>query len=251
MRVVVAGATGLIGARTESRLRERGVEVRPLSRGHGVNVRTGRGLDAALRGADVVVDVTDAPVRSMVAGVRFFRVATAHLLAAAAAAGVEHHVVLSMVGAGPLHAGYFGVKESQEDQARRSVIPHSIVRATLSFESIEAMVLADPRMDGPHRDEVRVPPVPTRPVAADDIAAAVAHVAVGPPLFGIREVAGPEEYRLDEFVAKLLAARGDTRDVVADEKAALLGARLKESSLLPEAAAHVGRTTFGEWLARI
>ncbi|MHA5053195.1 SDR family oxidoreductase [Streptomyces sp. SD15] len=245
MRVVVAGATGLIGSRTVARLRDHGVEVVPVSRRHGVDVITGNGLDEALRGAEVVVDVTDAPARTEEAGVRFFRTATANLLASAASAGVEHHVVLSMVGAERLRSGYFGAKLLQEDHVRASPMPHSIVRAAVSFESLEAMALSDT-----HPDEVRVAPVLIRPVATDDVAAAVAHVAVGLPLFGTLEVAGPEEYRLDDLAAKLLAARGDTRDVVTDARAGLFAAELKEPTLLPDPHAHIGHTTFSEWLAQ-
>ncbi|WP_151483726.1 SDR family oxidoreductase [Streptomyces albicerus] len=245
MRVVVAGATGLIGSKTVARLRDHGVEVVPVSRRHGVDVITGNGLEEALRGAEVVVDVTDAPARTEEAGLPFFRTATANLLAEAASAGVEHHVVLSMVGAERLRSGYFRAKVLQEDRVRRSPIPHSIVRAGLSFESIEAIALADT-----HRSEVRVAPALVHPIATDDVAAAVAHVAVGLPLFDTIEVAGPEEYRLDDLTAKLLAARGDTRGVVTDAHAGLFAAELTERTLLPAPHARMGHTTFSEWLAQ-
>ncbi|MCX4766776.1 SDR family oxidoreductase [Streptomyces sp. NBC_01275] len=245
MRVVVAGATGLIGSRTVARLRDHGVEVVPVSRRHGVDVITGSGLGEALRGAEVVVDVTDAPTRTEEAGLRFFRIATANLLAAAASAGVEHHVVLSVAGAGRLRSGYFLAKELQEYQAGRSSIPHSIVRAALSFESLEAMALADTRPDGVH-----VAPALIRPVATDDVAAAVAHVAVGLPLLGTLEVAGPEEYRLDDLTAKLLAAKGDARSVVTDARARLLAAEVGKRALLPGPGTHIGHTTFSAWLAQ-
>lgn len=244
MRIVVAGATGLIGSRTVARLRDHGVEVVPVSRRHGVDVATGSGLGEALRGADVVVDVTDAPARTEEAGLRFFRTATATLLAAAASAGVEHHVVLSVVGAGRLRSGYFLAKELQEYQVRQSPIPHSIVRAALSFESLEALAVTDTRPDGVH-----VAPALIRPVATDDIAAAVAHVAVGLPLLGTLEVVGPEEYRLDELTAKLLAAKGDATSVVPDARARLLAAPVGKRALLPEPGAHVGHTTLSAWLA--
>ncbi|MGW1798791.1 SDR family oxidoreductase [Streptomyces sp. NPDC001984] len=245
MRVVVAGATGLIGSSTVARLRENGVQVVPVSRRHGVDVITGNGLDEALRAAEVVVDLTDAPARTEEAGLRFFRTATTNLLAAAASAGVEHHVVLSVVGAERLRSGYFLAKELQEYQVRKSPIPHSIVRAALSFESLEAMAVADTHPDGVH-----VAPALVRPVATDDIAAAVAHVAVGLPLFGTLEVAGPEEYRLDDLTAKLLAAKGDARSVVTDARARLFAAEVGRRALLPEPGANIGHTTFSAWLAQ-
>ncbi|MGW2051749.1 SDR family oxidoreductase [Streptomyces sp. NPDC001858] len=244
MKIVVAGATGLIGSKTVARLRDHGVEAVPLSRGHGVDLITGKGLAEALRGAEVVVDVTDAPARTEDSALRFFRTASANLLAAAAAAGVEHHVVVSMVGAERLRSGYFRAKLLQEEQVRHSPVPHSIVRAALSFEFVEAMALADAHPDGVH-----VVPALVRPVATGDIAAALAHVAVGLPLFDAMEAAGPEEYRLDDLTAKLLAAKGDARDVVADARAGLLGATVHdERTLLPGPQAHVCHTTFGAWL---
>lgn len=248
MRVVVAGATGLISSRTVGRLRDHGVEAVPVSRRHDVDVITGNGLDAALRGAEVVVDVTAAPARTEEAGLRFFGIATAtaNLLASAASACVEHHVVLSMVGADRLRSGYFRAKLLQEDRVRHSPIPHSIVRAAApSFESVEAVALADT-----HRDGVHVAPALVPPVATDDVAAAVAHVAVGLPLFGTPEVAGPEEYRLDDLAAKLLAARGDPRGVVTDARAGLFASEPEERTLLPGPHAHIGHTTFSEWLAQ-
>ncbi|MQY13543.1 hypothetical protein SRB5_36910 [Streptomyces sp. RB5] len=246
MRVAVAGATGLVGSATVTRLREHDVEVVPLSRRTGTDLLTGEGLDEALRGVHVVVDATDSALRTGEAASYFFRRATANLLASGAAAGVAHHVVASMVGAGPKCPGYFGAKGLQEEQVRRSVIPHSIVRAAPSFEAIEAMVLADTDWD-----ILCVPPALTRPLATDDVATALAHVAVGLPLFGALDVAGPEGYRLDDFVGKLLAARGDAREVVADERTGMYDTVLEEYALLPDARARLGRTTFDQWLARV
>ncbi|MGW2936967.1 SDR family oxidoreductase [Streptomyces sp. NPDC001156] len=245
MRVVVAGATGLIGSRTVARLRDHGVQVVPVSRRHGVDLITGNGLDEALRGAEVVVDVTDAPVRTEEAGLHFFRTATTNLLAAAASAGVEHHVALSVVGAQRLRSGYFLAKELQEYQVRKSPVPHSIVRAALTFETLQAIAVADSSPDGVH-----VAPALVRPVATDDVAAAVAHVAVGVPLLGTHEVAGPEEYHLDDLMAKLLAADGDDRSVVTDVRARLFAALVGKGALLPEPGAHIGPTTFSTWLAQ-
>ncbi|MFF7216618.1 SDR family oxidoreductase [Streptomyces sp. NPDC008238] len=246
MRVVVAGAGGTVGSRTVARLRDHGVEVVALPQGDPSGGTPHGDLAEALRGADIVVDATDAPSPAEPVSLQFFRTATSGLLAAAETAGVEHHVVLSFVGAERLPSGYFRAKLLLEDRVRRSPVPHSIVRAALSFECVEAMALADAHQDG----EVRVAPALVSPVAADDVAAAVAHVAVGLPLFGTLEVAGPEEFGLDELTAELLAATGGSRRVVGDEHAWFFGAELQRRALLPGADAHLGRTTFRDWLAR-
>ncbi|MBQ0850384.1 NAD(P)H-binding protein [Streptomyces sp. BH-SS-21] len=243
MRVAVAGATGLIGSRTVAGLRDHGVEVRPFSRADGVDVVTGDGLTVALRGADVV-DVTDAPSRAQATSARFFEEATANLLKAAATAGAEHYVALSLVGTDRAQAGYFHAKALQEERIRRSPIPYSIVRATPFFESVEALSRSTAHADGVH-----VAPVPVRPVSTDDVAASVAHVAVGVPLFGVLEVAGPEEHRLDDLTAKLLAARGALREVVSDPRAPFFGALLDERTLLPRADARLGHESVDRWLA--
>ncbi|MCX4766746.1 NAD(P)H-binding protein [Streptomyces sp. NBC_01275] len=245
MRVVVAGATGLIGSRTVARLRDHGVEVVRLSRHDGVDVTTGKGLTEAIRGTDVVVDVTDAPSRGELESLEFFGTATRNLLETAAEAGAEHHVVLSIVGAERLQAGYFRAKALQEEQVRRSPMPYSIVRTTPVFESVEYMARA-----ATYGDAVHVAPVLIRPVSADDVAAEIAHVAVGVPLFGVLEVAGPEEHRLDDLTAKLLAARGYLWDVVSDAHTPFFGAMLGQRALQPGADAHLGHETFSEWLAR-
>ncbi|MFF5344012.1 SDR family oxidoreductase [Streptomyces althioticus] len=245
MRVVVAGASGLIGSRTVARLRDHGVEAVPVARSEGVDVTTGQGLVDALRGVEVVVDVTDAPSRGERASVEFFDTATANLLRAAAAAGAEHFVVLSVVGADRVQGGYFRAKALQEQQVRRSPIPHSVVRATPFFESVDAL-----SRSAKHADGVHVAPALVRPVSTDDVAAAVSHAAVGVPLFGTREVAGPDQYRLDELTAKVQAAHGDPRGVVTDLHAPFFGAVLGERTLLPGADAHVGHGTLDQWLAR-
>ncbi|MEU1518692.1 NAD(P)H-binding protein [Streptomyces sp. NPDC005811] len=245
MRVVVAGATGLIGSRTVARLRDHGVEVVGLSRGAGVDATTGKGLDEAMRGADVVVDVTDTPSREEPESLEFFGTATHNLLEAAARAGAGHHVILSVVGAERLRTGYFRAKALQEEQVRRSPLPYSIVRATPFFESVEYMSRA-----ATCGDVVHVAPVLIRPVSTDDVAATVAHVAVGVPLFGVLEVAGPEEHRFDDLAAKLLAARGYLPEVVCDARTPFFGAMPGQRVLLPGADAHLGHETFSEWLAR-
>ncbi|MEU9336589.1 NAD(P)H-binding protein [Streptomyces sp. NPDC048290] len=243
MRVVVAGATGLIGSRTAARLRDHGVEVVPVSRGHGVDVSTGQGLDQALRGADVIVDVTDAPSRDEGPGMEFFAKATGNLLKAATAAGVGHYVALSVVGADRVGSGHFRAKAAQEDLVRHATVPYSLVRATPSFESMEATANAGARPDG-----VRVPPLLLRPVSTDDVAAVLAHVAVGLPLFGVLEAAGPEEVPLEDATAALLTALGGHGPVVADPRAPFFGAVLGERALLPGPDAHLGRHTFAQWL---
>ncbi|QFQ95048.1 NAD(P)H-binding protein [Streptomyces phaeolivaceus] len=245
MRVVVAGATGRIGSRTVARLRDHGVEAVPVSRHHGVDVLTGDGLSEALRGAEVLVDVTDAPARTEGAGLHFFRTATTNLLAAAVAAGVEHHVVLSAVGADLLWSDYFRAKLLQEDMVRNSPVPHSVVRSTPFFESIEVMVERNT-----FADEVRVAPVLVRPVSTEDVAVTVAHVAVGLPLFGLGEVAGPEVRRLDELASEVVTAREDGRVVVPDPRARYFGAELRERTLLPGEGARLGHMAFAEWLGR-
>ncbi len=245
MRVVVAGATGRIGSRTVARLRDHGVEVVSVSRSQGVDVTTGEGLPQALRGADVVVDVTDTPSRTELASAQFFGTATGNLLQAAAGAGTEHYVVLSVVGAERAQAGYFRAKLLQEEQARRSPIPHSVVRATPFFESVDALSRSDVHADGVH-----VSPARTRPASLDDVAVTVAHVAVGIPLIGLLEVGGPEEFRLNELAATLLASRGDDRAVIADPYAPFFGAVLEERTLLPGGEAHVGHGTLAQWLKR-
>ncbi|ROQ60166.1 uncharacterized protein YbjT (DUF2867 family) [Streptomyces sp. 840.1] len=243
MRVVVAGATGRIGSKAVARLRDHGTEVVPVSRADGVDLGTGQGLGESLRGATVVVDVTDAPSRDADVGREFFATATGNLLAAATSAGVEHYVALSVVGADRVMEGYFGAKAEQEALAVRSAVPYSLVRATPFFESVAATA-----EDGTRPDGVFVPPLTVRPVSPDDVAAAVAHVAVGVPLFGVLEVAGPEERRLDDFVTELLAADGRTDPVVADPGVPFFGAPLRERTLLPGPGAHLGHRTFAEWL---
>ncbi|MFH9090147.1 SDR family oxidoreductase [Streptomyces sp. NPDC017673] len=243
MRVVVVGATGLIGSRTVARLRDHGVEVVPVSRRQGVDVSTGQGLDQALRAAEVVVDLTDAPSRKQETSTAFFTTATGNLLKAAAAAGVEHYVALSVVGADRIGSGYFRAKAAQEDLVRHTTVPYSVVRATPFHKSVAAAATAGTRPDGVH-----VPPLLLRPVSMDDVATAVAHVAVGLPRFEVTEVAGPEELRFEDVTAELLTFLGRRGPVIADARAPFFGAVLQERALLPGPDAHVGHQTFSQWL---
>ncbi|MBT2408991.1 hypothetical protein J7I94_00200 [Streptomyces sp. ISL-12] len=243
MRVVVVGATGLIGARTVARLRDHGVEAVPASREHGVDVITGEGLDRVLRTAEVVVDVTDAPTREQDVSTAFFTTATGNVLKAAAAAGVEHYVALSLVGADRVGSGYFRAKAAQEDLARHATVPYSLVRATPFYESLAAVATAGLRAGGVH-----VPPLLLRPVSADDAAAALAHVAVGLPRFGVLEAAGPEELKLESATVELLARLGRTGPVIPDPRTPFFGAVLQERTLLPGPDAHLGNHSFAQWL---
>ncbi|RPK32905.1 NAD(P)H-binding protein [Streptomyces sp. ADI93-02] len=245
MRVVVIGATGLIGSRIVAGLRDHGVDVVPVSRADGVDVTTGEGLGRALGGAEVVVDATDSPSHVEAASVDFFNTATRNLLRAAMAAGAEHYVMLSVVGATHAPTGYFRAKVLQEELVRRSPMPHSIVRAAPLFESVDAdcrSVLGG--------GSVHVTPAWVRPVSADDVAGTVARTVVGGPRFGALEVVGPEEYRLDDLSARLLAARGDVREVITDPAALFLGVPLLLWTLLPESGAQVTDETVAQWLAR-
>jgi uncharacterized protein YbjT (DUF2867 family) len=219
------------------------VDVVPVSRGEGVDVSTGQGLDQALRAAEVVVDVTDAPSREQEVSTEFFTTATGNLLEAASAAGVEHYVTLSVVGAGRVGSGYFQAKTAQEDLVRRATVPYSLVRATPFYESVEAAATAGTRPDGVH-----VPPLLLRPVSTDDVAAAVAHVAVDLPRFGVLEAAGPEELRLEDVTAELLTSLGRPGPVIADAQAPFFGAVLEERALLTGPDAHLGHHTFTQWL---
>ncbi|MER5366546.1 SDR family oxidoreductase [Streptomyces sp. NPDC002722] len=243
MRVVVADATGLIGSRTVARLRDHGVEVVRVSRGEGVDINGGHGLARALRTAEVLVDVTDAPSREQGISTEFFTTATGNLIKAAATASVEHYVALSVVGADRIGSGYFRAKAAQEALARHTTVPYSVVRATPFHESVEAAAVSGTRPDGVH-----VPPLLLRPVSADDVAATLAHVALGLPEFGVVEVAGPEEVRLEDVTAELLGALGRPGPVIADARTPFFGAVLEERALLPGPGARLGRHTFAQWL---
>lgn len=246
VKIVVIGGTGLIGSKLVAKLREQGHEAVAASPNTGVNTVTGEGLAEALKAASVVVDVSNSPSWEDAAVLKFFETSTRNLLKYEAAAGVGHHVALSVVGTDQLsESGYFRAKIAQERLIRESSIPYSIVRATQFFEFLKG--LADISMvDG----KVHLAPVFFQPMAADDVAAGVARVAVGKPVQGIVEIAGPEPFRLDELVQRRLGALHDAREVVADPNALYSGAKIGERTLLPEKNARLGETSFEAWLTR-
>jgi len=246
MKIVIIGGTGLIGSKLVSKLREHGHEAVPASPDTGVNTLTGEGLAKAVAGADVVVDVSNSPSFEDAAVLNFFRTSTGNILDAEAAAGVRHHVALSVVGSDRLtQSGYMRAKLAQEKLIKESGIPYSIVQATQFFEFIPR--IADGFAVG---NEVRVPPVLFQPMAADDVAKAVGKVAVGAPLNGTIEVGGPEQFRFDEIIRRALAAGKDARTVIADPKARYFGAILEERSLVPAEGARVGDVTLEQYVQR-
>jgi uncharacterized protein YbjT (DUF2867 family) len=244
MKIVVIGGSGLIGSKLVTRLDEDGHDAVAASPDSGVNTLTGTGLADALQGAAVVVDVSNSPSFADAAVMEFFETSTRNLLAAEAAAGVGHHVALSVVGTERLsESGYFRAKIAQEQLIRDSSIPYSIVHATQFFEFVKSIAAA--ATDG---DTVRLAPVLIQPIAADDVAGAVSRVAEGAPANGIVEVAGPEQFRLDELIRRALSARNDPRTVVADPHARYFGAELGERTLVPGDGARIGETRFEDWL---
>jgi uncharacterized protein YbjT (DUF2867 family) len=246
MRIVVIGGTGLIGSKLVTNLHEHGHEAVAASPASGVNTLTGAGLAEALDGAAVVVDVSNSPSFEDAAVLEFFETSTGNLLAAEADAGVGHHVALSVVGTERLsESGYFRAKIVQERLIRDSSIPYSIVHATQFFEFVKS--IAAGATDG---DTVRLAPVLIQPMAADDVAEAVGRVAVDSPVNGIVEVAGPEQFRLDELIRQGLSAANDPREVIADPHARYFGAELSERMLVPGDDARLGGTRFEDWLRR-
>jgi uncharacterized protein YbjT (DUF2867 family) len=247
MKLVIIGGTGLIGSKLVTRLREHGHEAVPASPDAGVNTLTGQGLAEVLQGASIVVDVSNSPSFEDAAVMEFFTTSTRNLLKAAGAAGVKHYVALSVVGTERLsESGYFCAKAAQEQLIKGGGIPYSIVHATQFFEFIKR--IAD---DATDETTVRLPPVLIQPIAADDVAKAVARVAVGAPLNGTVEVAGPQQFRFDELIRQGLAARNDPREVVVDPHARHFGAKLGERSLIPGDGVRLGEIRFEEWLGQL
>jgi len=246
MRIVVIGGSGLIGSKLVEKLRQAGHDALAASPDSGVDTLTGEGLAEALEDARVVVDVSNAPVWSDTAVLAFFQTSTRNLLAAEVAADVSHHVALSVVGTDRLpDSGYFRAKLAQEEMLKAGPVPYTIVRATQFFEFIGR--IADSNTDG---DTVRVPPVQVQPEAADDVAAALAVAAVGAPVNGTVELAGPERFRFDELTRRLLNANGDARRVTADRRARYFGATLDDRSLIPGDDASIAPTRFEDWLSQ-
>lgn len=247
MKVVVVGGTGLIGSRLVEKLGEHGHEAIPASPETGVDTLTGEGLEAAVEGASVVVDVSNSPSFEDAAVLEFFETSTGNLLAAEAAAGVGHHVALSVVGTDRLsESGYFRAKIAQEKLIKDSSIAYSIVHATQFFEFLKSIAAA--ATDG---NVVRLPSALIQPVAADDVASAVGRVAVGAPLNGTVEVAGPEKFRLDELIRRALTAFGDEREVITDPDAQYFGIRPSGRVLLPGDGVRLGAVRFEDWLGRL
>ncbi len=246
MKIVVIGGTGLIGSRLVNKLREHGHEAVAAAPNTGVNSLTGEGLAEVLKGTSVVVDVSNSPSWEDAAVLNFFQTSTRNLLTDEAAAGIKHHVALSVVGTDRLsESGYFRAKIAQEKLIKESSIPYSIVHATQFFEFLKG--LADISMVG---DKVHLPPVLFQPMAADDVASGVARVAVGQPVNGIVEIAGPEQFRVDELVRRRLGSLKDPREVIADPNARYGGAKVSERTLLPGNNARVGQTHFETWLTQ-
>src|SRR6266404_4330377 len=246
MKIVVIGGTGLIGSKLVMKLRQQGHEVLAASPDSGVNTLTGEGLAAALAGAQVVVDLTNSPSFEDAAVLKFFETSGRNLLAAEAAADVRHHVALSIVGTDRSpDNGYFRAKVAQEKLIETSGIPYTIIRSTQFLEFLGGIAASS--ADG---NVVRLSPGLFQPIAADDVAAIVADVALAAPRNGIVEIAGPERAPFNEIVARYLKAVGDPRTVVSDPEARYFGGRVEERSLVPLGDARLGRIGFDEWLRR-
>jgi uncharacterized protein YbjT (DUF2867 family) len=245
MKIVVIGGTGLIGSKVVKKLIEQGHQAVAAAPNTGVNSITGEGVAEALKGAVVVVDVSNAPSWEDAAVMEFFETSTRNLLAAEKAAGVKHHVALSVVGTDRmLQSGYFRAKLAQENLIKSASIPYSIVRATQFFEFVKG--IADFSTDS--NKKVHLPHVLIQPMAADDVAAAVARAATGAPVNGTVEVGGPEQFRLDELIRRGLAALNDSREVLADPKSTYYGIAVSESTLIPAQDARLSDIHFEDWL---
>src|SRR6516165_5501850 len=245
MKIVVIGGTGLIGSKTVAILRQRGHEVVAASPNSGVNTITGEGLKGAMAGAQVVIDLANSPSFEDKAVLEFFETSGRNLLAAEAAASVRHHIALSIVGIDRSDNGYFRAKVAQEKLITASGISFTIIRSTQFLEFLGAIAAAS--ADG---NLVRLPPGLFQPIAADDVAATVADVALAAPRNGIVEIAGPERAPFNEIIARYLKAVGDPREVVSDPEAGYFGGRVEERSLVPLGEARLGHITFDEWLHR-
>jgi uncharacterized protein YbjT (DUF2867 family) len=245
MKMVVIGGTGLIGSKTVAILRQGGHEIVAASPKSGVNSITGEGLKEAMAGAQVAIDLTNSPSFEDRAVMQFFENSGHNLLRAETEAGVRHHVALSIVAIDRTDNGYFRAKAGQEKLVEASGIPYTIIRATQFLEFLGG--IADESADG---NTVRLPPIAFQPIAAEDVAAMVAEVALAAPRNGIVEIAGPERAPFNDIVARYLKAVGDPREVVGDPKARYWGGRVEELSLVPLGEARLGRMGLDEWLRR-
>jgi len=245
MKIVVAGGSGLVGSRLVTRLREAGHQAVAASRRTGVNTVTGDGLDDAMREAQVVIDVTNAPSFDEPGVTDFFRASTQRLLEAGERAGIAHHVALSVVGTSRLQAsGYFRAKQVQEDLMRAARVPHTLVQATQFFEFMVGIIPRDSGHDPVHLSSGLV-----QPVAADDVAAQLAQIATDAPSGKSVEIAGPDPYKLHELVQWVMYSYQDDRPVIADPSAAYYGGILDDHTLMPGANARIAPTHFRDWLA--
>jgi uncharacterized protein YbjT (DUF2867 family) len=246
MKITVIGGSGLIGKKLVKDLQQQGQQVVAASPASGVNTLTGEGLSKALAGAQVVIDVANSPSWEDKAVLEFFETSGRNLLKAEAEAGVGHHIALSVVGTDRLLAsGYFRAKMAQEKLIKASNIPYTIVRATQFFEFVRG--IAQLATEG---QTVRVPPVLMQPIAADDVAAALAETALEKPLNGTAELAGPDRIREDDLVRQFLAKTGDARKVVSDPKALYYGLAVNDQSLTPSDHPRIGPTHYRDWLSR-
>ncbi len=245
MKIIVIGGSGLIGSKLVTMLSEHGQEAVAASPSLGINTTTGEGLATALDGTAVVVDVSNSPSFEYAAALEFFETSTRNLRAAEEAAGVGHHVALSVVGAELLsESGYFRAKKAQEELIKASPIPYSIVKATPFFEVIKG--IAEAPVDG---NTIRIAPVLLQPMAADDVATAVGRIAEGSPVNGMVEIAGPERFHLDILIRRVLSAQKDPREVLVDPEAQSFGVVLGDRTLVPGDGAILGETRFDDWLA--
>jgi uncharacterized protein YbjT (DUF2867 family) len=244
MKIVVIGGSGLIGSKVVNTLRAAGHDVLAASPSSGVNAVTGQGVREAVTGAQVVVDVANSPSFEDKAVLEFFEKSSRNLLSAEAEAGVRHHVALSVVGTDRmLAAGYFRAKMAQENLIKASSIPYTILRATQFFEFVGAIA-----QSGTEGQAVRLPPALMQPIVSDDVAAAVADIALTEPCNGIVEVGGPEKIRMDELARRFFAATHDSRPIITDPQAGYFGTPVDDQSLVPGPNARVGKATFGDWL---
>lgn len=245
MKIVIIGGTGLIGSKTTDRLNAKGIEVIAASPNTGVNTITGEGLAEALAGTDVVLDLANSPSFEDKAVMEFFETSGRNLLAAEKAAGVKHHIALSVVGTDKLQeSGYFRAKLAQEKLIREAGIPYTIVHSTQFMEFLGG-IAQSALVEG----KVHLSPAFVQPIASDEVADAMADVALEPPVNGLIEIAGPERFPLNELVARYMEATGDTRQVVADPQAKYFGAHLEDRTLVSDNNPRLGKIGFEQWFA--